>query len=80
VKFPDGQTRNKEDMFQRYGLLFLIDTGMSRGIEGSKSTGGALRITGKSNQKAVAICANGKEKTLWDSEGQPALNARHCGK
>lgn len=80
VKFPDGQQRNPEDMFQRYGLLFLIDTGMSRGIPGSTSTGGALRITGKNPEQAVAICANGKEKTLWDSNQQPPINARHCGK
>lgn len=78
VKFPDGTKRNQEDMFQRYGLLFLIDTGMSRGIEGSKSSGGALRITGKNNQKAVAICANGEQKTLWDSQTNPSLNALHC--
>lgn len=78
VKFPDGMKRNQEDMFQRYGLLFLIDTGMSRGIEGSRSSGGALRITGKNNQKAVAICANGEQKTLWDSQTNPSLNALHC--
>lgn len=80
VKFPDGQKRNQEDMFQRYGLLFLIDTGMSRGIAGSKSTGGTLRISGRNPERAIAICANGKEETLWDSEANPALSARHCGK
>jgi hypothetical protein len=64
VKFPGGQKRNKEDMFQRYGLLFLVDTGMSRGIESSKRTGGVLRITGNNTQQAVAICVNGQEKTL----------------
>ena len=79
VKFPDGKKRNEEDMFQRYGLLFLIDSGMSRGIEGSKSTGGALRITG-SAKKAIVICANGQEHTIWDSASNPALNAQHCGK
>lgn len=80
VEFPDGQKRNKEDMFQRYGLLFLIDTGMSRGIEGSTSTGGALRITGTNSQQAIAICANGTQTTLWDSANPLALNAQHCGK
>jgi hypothetical protein len=80
VKFPDGEQRNQEDMFQRYGLLFLIDTGMSRGIAGSTSTGGALRITGKNPERAFAICANGKEQTLWDHTQQPPINARHCGK
>ena len=80
VKFPDGQQRKEEDMFQRYGLLFLIDTGMSQGIDGSKSTGGALRITGRKNQQAIVICANGKQQLLWESEKQPAINAQHCGK
>ena len=66
VKFPDGRSRKEEHFFQRYGLLFLIDTGMSEGIEDSDSTGGALRITGPTgNPKAIVICANGIEKTLW---------------
>ena len=82
VTFPDKQKRNKEDIFQRYGLLFLIDGGMSKGIEGSTSTGGAIHITGTGTgtQKVVVICANGSEKTLWDSETKPSLNALHCGK
>jgi hypothetical protein len=33
VKFPDGKNRKEEHFFQRYGILFLIDSGMSRGIE-----------------------------------------------
>lgn len=80
VNFPDGKNRKKEDLFQRYGLLFLIDGGMSKGIEGSTSTGGALRITGGGKQKAIAICANGTEKTLWDSEKPVDIAAQHCGK
>jgi hypothetical protein len=78
VKFPDGKKRNEDDLFQRYGLLFLIDSGMSQGVDGNKSTGGALRITG--GNKAIVICANGKEQTLWDSVTNPSLNAQHCGK
>jgi hypothetical protein len=80
VAFPDGQKRSKEDIFQRYGLLFLIDGDMSKGIKGSKSTGGALHISGKTNQKVVVICANGTEKMLWDSKTQPSLNSQHCDK
>jgi hypothetical protein len=80
VTFPDGVKRSKEDLFQRYGLLFLIDGGMSKGIEGSKSTGGALHISGTTNQTVVVICANGTEKRLWDSVTQPGLNSQHCGK
>jgi hypothetical protein len=80
VKFPDGQKRNEDDLFQRYGLLFLIDSGMSRGVDGATSTGGALHITGTNNQSAVVICANGKEQTLWNSGTNPGLNSQHCGK
>jgi hypothetical protein len=69
VKFPDGRNRKEEHFFQRYGLLFLIDTGMSRGIEDSDSVGGALRITGSGgDQKAIVICPNGDEKTIWSKK------------
>lgn len=78
VEFPDGKKRNKDDLFQRYGLLFLIDTGMSRGVDGDTSSGGALHMTGKSNPTVVGICANGKKKTLWDQKKNPGLEALHC--
>jgi hypothetical protein len=69
VKFPDGENRKEEHFFQRYGLLFLIDTGMSKGIEDSDSIGGALHITGSGDdQKAIVICPNGTEKTLWSDK------------
>jgi hypothetical protein len=69
VKFPDGKNRKEEHFFQRYGLLFLIDTGMSRGIEDSDSIGGALRITGSGgDHKAIVICPNGQQKTLWSKK------------
>jgi hypothetical protein len=80
VKFPDGKNRKEEHFFQRYGILFLIDSGMSRGIEDSDSTGGALRITGPAGkQKAIVICANGKQKTLW-SKQKTDREEQHCGK
>jgi hypothetical protein len=66
VKFPDGTERKAHRFFQRYGLLFLIDTGMSRGIKGSDSIGGVLHITSPAgDQKATVICPDGKEQTLW---------------
>jgi hypothetical protein len=69
VKFPDKEDRKEFHFFQRYGLLFLIDTGMSTGIEDSDSIGGALRIAGAGDdQKAIVICPDGKEKTLWDKK------------
>jgi hypothetical protein len=78
VEFPDGQKRKKNDLFQRYGLLFLIDTGMSQGVNGDTSGGGVLHITGGSNPSAVALCANGKGKTLWDRQQNSGLEAIHC--
>jgi hypothetical protein len=80
VEFPDGKKRGKDDLFQRYGLLFLIDTGMSQGVNGDTSSGGALHITGGSNPSVVALCANGKGKTLWDRQKNPGLEAIHCDK
>ena len=68
-------------MFQRYGILFLIDSGMSRGIEGSKSRGGALRIEGPSGrQEAVVICADGKKTKFWDSKHRQDFAEQVCDK
>jgi Calcineurin-like phosphoesterase len=62
VKFADGVERNTGEMFQRWGLLFLIDVGMSEGVGDSR--GAALRIA---NGKAAAICADGTETVLWEA-------------
>jgi hypothetical protein len=79
VKFPDGKNRKEEHFFQRYGLLFLIDTGMSRGIEDSDSIGGALHITGSGDdQKAIVICPNGQQTTLW-SKHKDDREEQLCG-
>jgi len=65
VRFPDGVTRHAGEMFQRYGLLFLIDTGMSSGVDNSH--GAALRIAGnESGNQAVAVCPDGQEAVIWD--------------
>jgi hypothetical protein len=69
VKFPDKENRKEDYFFQRYGLLFLIDSGMSRGIEDSDSIGGALHIVGSGDdQKAVVICPSGDQDTLWSKK------------
>jgi hypothetical protein len=84
VAFPDGVQRNQYDLFQRYGLLFLIDGGMSQGISGNKSVGGALHITrstsqGSTIQTVTAICAGGQTMVLWDSQtNQPGPVALNC--
>jgi hypothetical protein len=80
VKFPDKENRKEEHFFQRYGLLFLIDTGMSRGIEDSDSVGGALHIAGSGgDQKAIVICPNGDQTTLW-SKKEVDREERLCSK
>ena len=62
VKFADGVERHTGEMFQRWGLLFLIDVGMSEGVGDSR--GAALRIA---DGKAAAICADGAETLLWEA-------------
>jgi len=79
VKFLDGKTRKKETLFQRYGLLFLIDNGMSRGITGSDSVGGILLIARtQQTESATVICPNGSKTVLWDSLTQPKIGVTQC--
>jgi len=57
-------------------MLFLIDTGMSEGVD--ESRGAVLHITSKD---ATAICPDGKRTLLWDAKNQPSLGrAAPCGK
>lgn len=76
VTFTDGVVRNRGEMFQRFGLLFLIDTGMSEGVD--ESMGAALHLT---STKATAICADGKRTLLWDAvTKQDVGRAAPCGR
>ena len=63
--FNDGSKRKKGTMFQNFhGLVFLIDMGMSRGVDYSE--GGLLRITRDGTQEtATEILPNGTQKQLW---------------
>ena len=77
VEFADGVVRHKGEMFQRWGLLFLIDTGMSQDINDSK--GAVLSVSQGKN--AVAICPDGMQTPLWDEgtkqdSGRAVLCAR----
>ena len=63
VKFADGAERHTGEMFQRWGLLFLIDVGMSREI--GDSQGAALKIT---RERAVAV---------WRRNPPPGRPRRH---
>jgi Calcineurin-like phosphoesterase len=65
VAFADGVKRGEGEMFQRFGLLFLIDTGMSEGVD--NSGGAVLHITFRGGEKATAICSDGRRTLLWDS-------------
>jgi hypothetical protein len=62
VQFADGIVREPGEMFQRFGMLFLIDTGMSEGVDNSR--GAVLHIT---STGATAICPDGKRTLLWDA-------------
>jgi hypothetical protein len=65
VAFADGVKRKAGEMFQRYGLIFLEDTGMSQGVEDSH--GAVLRIPAGNKREAIAICYDGTATTIWDS-------------
>jgi hypothetical protein len=73
VKFDDGEERGKGEMFQRWGLLFLIDVGMSREI--GDSQGAALRIT---QAGAAAVCPDGRESLLWDARAANDVGRALC--
>ena len=73
AKFAQGEKRAKDSFFQVYGLLFLMDTGMSAGIT-SASAGGALHISGAGHDQQVGvICPDSKDgkddKILWSAAG-----------
>jgi hypothetical protein len=60
--FNDGSTRKKGTMFQNFsGLAFLIDMGMSSGVD--YSHGALLRI--ETDDSAVAVFPDGSEKPVW---------------
>ncbi len=76
VRFAEGIVREPGEMFQCFGMLFLIDTGMSQGVD--DSVGAVLRIT---LRDATATFPDGKRTLLWDStHRQPAGRAAACGK
>ena len=71
VKRPEGA------IAQAYGLLFLIDGGMSNAIQ--KSKGGTLKITGApGNQQAEVICPSGTSTVIWSSNGQGVPAQQMC--
>jgi hypothetical protein len=61
----DGSTRTKGTMFEHFdGLVFLIDMGMSRGVDYSK--GALLRIERTAGgETATEVLPDGSSKKLW---------------
>lgn len=64
-KFNDGTERRKGKMFEKFnGLVFLIDMGMSRGVNHSK--GALLRIErNDGDETATEVLPDGTSKRLW---------------
>ena len=80
VVFGDGLRRNAGEMFQRYGLLFLVDTGMSRAVNYSRGTILHIQKT-DDGVSAEAICPDGTKTPLWDdTEEQNFGRSPRCGK
>ena len=78
IAFADGVRRKKGQMFQRDGMLFLVDTGMSEGVGDSE---GAVLLIRQRSEEAIAICADGSRTRLWDAKTAPAVGASPvCGR
>jgi len=78
IRFADGVIRNKGEMFQRFGLVFFIDTGMSEGVGDSD---GAILHIANHGQEAIAVCPDGKQTSLWDARSKPDVGrAPVCGR
>ena len=67
VEFADGTKRAAGELFQRYGLLFLEDTGMSSGVD--NSLGAVLEIAKGAKGQATAICFDGTATEIWTQAG-----------
>lgn len=79
VSFAGGVERRRGEMFQRFGLLFLIDTGMSEGVD--ESMGAALHLSYGKGILAQAVCPDGTTTVLWDSRAPAdSAHAPRCGK
>lgn len=64
--FADGEKRSKGTIVGRYGVLFLTDVGMSRGID--YSSGALLRIhTAAGKTTATALYGDGRTKTVYSN-------------
>lgn len=66
VRFSDGTMRKRGQIYQKFGKIFLIDVGMSAGVD--SNPGVLLRIHNNGNNTLVsAIYTDGKEQPLWNN-------------
>jgi len=69
VRFSDQTVRKKGEVYQKFdGLIFLIDVGMSRGIDDTGngySHGVLLRIRSGRNARVTALFPNAPSRQLW---------------
>jgi hypothetical protein len=65
IDFLDGSERAQGEMYCKYdGLVFLIDTGMSRGVQDGR--GAVLRIDSQERSlRTEAVFMDGSSKLLW---------------
>jgi hypothetical protein len=78
ILFADGTKRKKGTVFQRFGLIFFIDTGMSEGV--GHSDGAVLHIT-HNGSEAIAVCPDGTQTPIWDATSNLNVGAAGvCGK
>ncbi len=75
VVFEDNIARQPGEAFQRWGLLFLMDTGLSRGVDNSK---GAMLHIHQSANTAEVLCATGKQTLLWDTTSHAGTGRAIC--
>ena len=63
IKFLDGTERAKGQMYTKFdGLVFLIDTGLSRGVQAGRAA--VLQID-SNPPRATALYIDGATETLW---------------
>lgn len=64
VAFSDGAIRQPGEIFQKFGRVFLIDSGLSRGVAASASAMLLVRRSGLAAE-ATVILQDGSRQPLW---------------
>jgi len=71
VTFADKSHRQPDQMFTKFdGLIFMIDTGMSRGVDNGPPAILKIQQTPNANT-AYLITASGKSQLLWSPKDNP---------